>query len=66
MKGTQWVTKTPRLHCPCGRVVHMEGKGKWRLVVDSAPSEKTLSISQPIDAVDEQEPPPRAEDDSDG
>jgi hypothetical protein len=66
MKGTQWVTKTPRLHCPCGRVVHMEGKGKWRLVVDSAPSEKTLSISHPIDAVDEQEPPPSAKEDSEG
>ena len=63
MKGTQWVTKTPRLHCPCGRVLHMEGKGKWRLIVDSPPSEKTLSISHPID---EQEPPPSAKEDSDG
>ena len=97
MKGTQWVIKTPRLKCRCGCTLHMENRGKWRIIYDSegdgrsrqaisldscaadqnlvrvgtaAESPKshratpTSTLSTPYDT--EQEPPPRAEDDSEG
>ena len=63
MKGTQWVIKTPRLKCRCGCTLHFECRGRWTIKYDSPASEYTLSMSP---AIDEQERPPRAEDDSDG
>jgi hypothetical protein len=82
MKGTQWVIKTPRLKCRCGCTLHFECRGRWAIKYDSAPSEYTLSMSPTklqgilkeqelrddrlIKAIEEQEPPPSAKDDSEG
>jgi len=70
MKGTQWVIKTPRLKCRCGCTLHMENRGKWRIIYDSEPHRptptSTLSSPYSMPSNEEQEPPPRAEDDSDG
>ena len=63
MKGTQWVVKTPRLKCRCGCTLHFECRGRWVIKYDS-PASNIPSLYSP--AIDEQEPPPRAEDDSDG
>lgn len=84
MKGTQWVIKTPRLKCRCGATIHMENRGKWRIIYDSPPdtaeernyqqviashrATPTSTLSTPYgNNIDEvSEPPPSAEDDSDG
>ena len=51
-KGTHWTIKTPRLRCKCGRTVHLENNGTWRIVIDReappATAQNTLSIS-PVD-----------------
>ena len=81
MKGTQWVIKTPRLRCRCGRTVHYENRGKWKIVYDVEPvgadnpfgpsigpcATPTSTLSTPYDTGEGYpEPPPKAEDDSDG
>ena len=73
MKGTQWVIKMPRLKCRCGCTLHYEFKGKARIIYDSEPSARpTSTLSTPYGdgylapADDDEERPPRAEDDSDG
>ena len=66
MKGTQWVIKTPRLKCRCGATIHMENRGKWRIIYDSEPTCATPTSTLSTPYGNEQEAPPRAEDDSDG
>jgi len=61
-KGTKWVTKTPRLHCPCGRVIHMEGKGSWRIIVDSEPKGRAAQNSLSLSLTDSDATLPEDED----
>lgn len=49
MKGTQWVIKTPRLKCRCGATIHMENRGKWRIIYDSEPTEVKTNETRQIE-----------------
>ena len=56
-KGTHWTIKTPMLRCKCGRTIHLENRGVWRIILDRpapcAEAQNTLSISPVVKEEDE-------------